>query len=553
MSVLGKKWHIKNSDKILPVLEKLMLNRGFRPINDLREFHDPFLFKDMEKACERIEKTIADQERIIIFGDYDVDGISGTAILVHCLKKLNAAVSYRLPHRVEDGYGLSGKFIDEFAEKNIKLLITVDCGISCADVVTKAKNIGIDTIITDHHQVPEKFPHDAYAIIHPKIVGDTYPFSELTGAGVALKLAQALIKRNLQEAKPEFFESLLDLASLGTVADLGVLRDENRLIVKRGLQMLSHTKWGGLKALVDIAGVKDEDILDTSKIGYRLAPRINAAGRIGSPYTALSLLLQEENGEKSALLGKELEELNEKRKIMTESAIEEAEKFFCDGEKMPNILVAENPGWHVGILGLVASRLVERYGRPVIIMQDFGDVLVASARSPEYFNVIEAFSTMKEHFLSFGGHAQAAGFNLKKESLARFKEEIELYAEKKLSTQEFKPVLEIDCELDEQDVSFDLISEIEALKPFGIENRKPTFLMRGLRPLGLSLVGKSGEHLKFAVQIGGRNVEVIAFQMGKFAKSLQENSLMDLVFSLEINRWNSTENLQLMAMDFLVV
>lgn len=551
MSVLGKQWLIKNTDGELPTFEKLLHNRGFRPINDLADFHDPFLFPEMEKACLRIEKAVTAAERIIIFGDYDVDGISGTALLMHALTKIKANVSCRLPHRVDDGYGLSDKFIDEFAEKNIKLLITVDCGISCETASAKGKELGIDTIITDHHQIPEKYPESAFAVIHPKTPGCTYPFRELTGAGVALKLAQALIKRNLPEAEQEeFFESLLDLASLGTVADLGILRDENRLIVKRGLTKLNNSNWAGLRALIEISGTRDEDIMDTSKIGYRLAPRINAAGRIGSAYTALSLLLQEDGSPRAAALGQELEELNNRRKIMTEEAIAEAETFVNDGEKMPYILVAQSPGWHVGILGLVASRLVERYSRPVIIMQDFGDILVASARSPEYFNVIEALSTMKEHFVSFGGHAQAAGFSVKKESFEAFKQAIYAYAETKLSTHALKPVLEIDCELANSDITFDLVHQMQELKPFGVENRKPVFLMKGLKAIEVNQVGKTGEHLKFRVDVSGKHVEVIAFHMGNHAVALREQQTLDLVFNLDINRWNERESLQLQALDF---
>ncbi|MEK7085951.1 MAG: DHH family phosphoesterase, partial [Patescibacteria group bacterium] len=260
MSILGKKWLIKNNDKQKSILEKILENRDFRNLNELRDFYDPFLFNDMERAVSRIDRAIKSREHITIFGDYDVDGISGTAILVHILRKLNANVDYMLPNRVTDGYGLSEKFINEFIEKKVGLIITVDCGISCSKEIAKAKENNIDTIITDHHTIPETFPDKAFAILHPKIPNSTYPFSELTGAGVALKLAHALIKKYLPEPEQnDYLNSLLDLAALGTIADLGPLRDENRLIVSKGLDSLANTKWSGLKRIKELANIKEGD------------------------------------------------------------------------------------------------------------------------------------------------------------------------------------------------------------------------------------------------------------------------------------------------------
>ncbi|MFA6917723.1 MAG: single-stranded-DNA-specific exonuclease RecJ, partial [Candidatus Gracilibacteria bacterium] len=418
MSFLGKKWIIKNETKDKGTIEKVLDNRKVADINDGMIFHDPFLLEDMEKAVARIKKAIEKQDRIIVFGDYDVDGISGAAIMIITLKKLGANVSYRLPHRVNDGYGLSEKFIDEFIEKQINLVITVDCGISCVREIQKAKDHNIDVIITDHHAVPEHLPN-AVAILHPRLPNSKYPFKELTGAGMALKLAQALLGPSNDN---EFFEELIALASLGTVADLGILQGENRLIVKKGLKNLLNTKSGGLKKLVELAELKDQNMIDAYTISFRIAPRINAAGRIGDPYLALSLLLQDEGSKKVHALGQKLEDLNVERQNKTEKATKEAEAFFTNQTELPYILVSEHKDWHVGILGLVAAKLVEKYNRPAIIMQDFGDTLVASARSPRFFNITEALAELKEYLVSFGGHAQAAGFSLKKENLEKFKE-----------------------------------------------------------------------------------------------------------------------------------
>lgn len=550
MSVLGKKWLIKNHDNQKTVFERLLQNRGIKDVGGITEFHDPHLFNDMEKVLQRLEKAIQAQERIIVFGDYDVDGISGTALLVHILKKVKANVSYRLPNRLADGYGLSLKFIDEFIEKNINLIITVDCGISCRNEVEKANSSGIDVIITDHHTVPEFLPA-AYAILHPKLKDTTYPFRELTGAGVALKLAHALINKYLPESeRQDYLYSLLDLATLGTIADLGSLTDENRLIVVKGLESLTNTKWAGLKKIKELASIKEGIKMNTTNIGFQMAPRINAAGRIGDPYTALSLLLQEEEGEQVTKLGDKLESLNKERQQMTEQALHEAEAIFLNQENMPSILIAYSATWHVGILGLVAGKLAEKYGRPAIAMQDFGDTLVASARSPEYFNIVDALTNTKEHLINFGGHAQAAGFSLNKDKLEGFTKDISEYARTNLEKVELKTVLEIDCQLSGEQINEDLLSIIETLQPFGVDNKKPTFLMEGIEPFFINQVGQEGNHLKFTIKNGEKKFPVIAFRMGQFIDQIRQHRKIDLVFQLEHHSWNEREFIQLQALDF---
>lgn len=550
MSLRKKKWVIKNTDKDKTIFQKLLSNRDLKEDFEIKDFHDPFLFSDMKKAVERIDKAIANSERIIIFGDYDVDGISGTALLMHALTKVKANVSCRLPNRLEDGYGLSEKFIDEFIEKNIGLIITVDCGISCKNVITKAKNAGIDTIITDHHTIPDEFPSEAFAILHPKLENSNYPFEDLTGAGVALKLAHALAITNLPKDQYEsFLESLLDLASLGTVADLGSLKDENHLIVKRGLKRLENTKWAGLKKLKELANLKEGETMDTNNIGFHIAPRINAAGRIGDPYIALKLLLQQEYGEQTQSLGQSLENLNKERQKMTETSLDEAKALFVNPED-EYILIAHSPDWHVGILGLIAGKLSEKYGRPAIAMQDFGDMLVASARSPQHFNVVEAIKDSSEHLMSFGGHAQAAGFNLKKEDLKAFEEKIKKFAKSKLKNKDLTSILEIDCEIKNSEINFDILNEMQKLAPFGVANQRPSFLLRNVEPLFVQQVGKGGDHLKFNLNINGSNFNVIAFRMGSHIDDIRRHRKLDIVFNLENNTWNNRSSLQLQALDF---
>ncbi len=543
MSLLGKQWVIKNDAPNKQTIEKILENRGVKDINEDLKLHNPYFFKDMELAVERIKKAISDQERIMIFGDYDVDGISSTAIVFKTLEKLGAQVSYRLPHRMDDGYGLSDKFIDEFIERDVGLLITVDCGISNAGEIQKAKDGGVDVIITDHHAVPESFPDAAYAIIHPNLPGGNYPFKDLAGAGVALKLSQALLDDD------EFFQEMVNLASLGTVADLVPLRGENRYIVKQGLSMMKNTNSAGLRHLLGLAAVKKEDILDSFSIGFRLAPRLNAAGRIGNPYLALKLLLHQEQNEELNIIGQKLEDLNLQRKEMTQEAYDSVVAHFSAREKTPHILIAESPDWHVGILGLIAGRLSDKFNRPTIIMQDFGDVLVASARSGSNFDITEALNNFSKYLLTFGGHKQAAGFNLKKENLAAFKQAVTDYAAEKLQDQELTPTLEIDCEIPIEEVSFDFLEALEELEPFGIGNQKPSFLIKNLQPQFIKQVGAQNNHLKFNVNINNQDLQVIGFGLGEFAPQLREHKNIDFVCHLKKNLWNNKQFLQLQALD----
>lgn len=549
MSVFGKKWIIKNENTSISTFQKILENRGIVDEDEKLEFNDPFLFSDMEKAVKRIFEAIEKKERIIVFGDYDVDGITGSLILYSTLKKMGAVVSYRLPNRLKDGYGLSEKFIDEFASKDINLIITVDCGISCRSQVAKAKENNIDVIITDHHTIPKEAP-DAVAIIHPKY-DSLYPYKDLTGAGVALKMAHALLLRTEEkESIEEKLKSLVDLAALGTVADLGPIKGENKFIVREGLKSLTNTKWPGLKKILKLSATKEEDEIDGSTIGFKIAPRINAAGRIGDPYTAMSLLLQEEDGEKVEKFGDELESLNIKRQEMTKIAMEEAEQIFLKSGLENKILIVESQDWHVGILGLVAGRLVEKYARPVILMQDFGETLVGSARSPEYFNIVDALTTFGHLLPSFGGHAQAGGFNVKKKDLAEFKEKLIEYANKKLADNELKPSLVIDCFLNPEEISFEFIEKMNKLKPFGIENARPVFIMEGLEPYFIDQVGKEKDHLKFMVKSKDKEVNVIGFRMGEFMSDIRQHRKIDLVFTIEKNVWNNQEKIQFKAIDF---
>ncbi|HLG25828.1 MAG TPA: single-stranded-DNA-specific exonuclease RecJ [Candidatus Gracilibacteria bacterium] len=559
MSVLGKLWKIRNEDSATNAIDKILSNRGLTKPEQVEAFlnssfkkgvHNPFLMKDMEKALQRLKKAIKNGEKIMIFGDYDVDGISGTAILVHALKLLGARVSYRLPHRVEDGYGLSNKFIEDFKKIGVELLITVDCGISCKEQIDLAAKKKIDVIITDHHTIPEQIPDKAYAILHTLQPGCEYPFKGLTGAGVAYKLACALIA-DLATSKDRdlYISSLLDLASLGTVADLGPLVDENRIIVKYGLQSLQNTRWEGLNHLKAFAGIEPGAKLDINDIGFRISPRINAAGRIANPYYALQLLLYDKGDERGKILAEHLDKLNQKRQQMVAEALIELDELFTEERAAKKILIAWHENWHAGILGLLAAKCVEKYNAPSIIMQDFGDYLVASGRSPEWFNMVEALRVHGDLLKSFGGHIQAAGFTVEKEKLPQFVEAMEAYAFDLLQHNTWHPTIEVDCELTDKEIDDRLLDFLNQLEPFGVGNEQPLFLLKNLTIANMGRVGKDQSHLRFEVYTENRKFPVIAFKLGEHEEALRSHQKIDLVCYLERNEWKGMTKTQLRAID----
>lgn len=560
MSVLGKKWEIKNESAKSGLVYKVLENRDLTDPEDYAAFinpdfkngfHDPFLMKGMDRAVERIKRAIEDKERIIIYGDYDVDGISGSAVLVLALQHMGAHVSYRLPHRVNDGYGLSAKFIEEFEQIGVSLVITVDCGVSNAEEVRMAHDRGIDVIITDHHKIPQDYPDAAYELIHPMRNDGDYPFKDLTGSGVAFKLAQGLLSdEQTIDDQDSLIHALIDLASLGTVADCGPIIGENRLIVKKGLEILPKTRWIGLKALQEIAGITDDKPLSTYNIGFQIGPRINASGRISSPYYALQLLVQEDNPEVAKQLAEKLENLNLKRRDMLMEYLKEAENRMADRAE-PSIIIEHDAHWHVGLVGLISGRLTEKYARPSIILQDFGDYLVASARSPKFFNIIEAITKFGKYLEHFGGHAQAAGFKIKKENLEIFTKKIQSHAKKILKDMDLKSSLNIDCEIMPSELNFKTVDFIDSLSPFGIANEKPVFVLRNAQVHMAKTVGREQKHMSIDVSVDGKQVRGIAFSMGRFIDYARSHKALDIVMQLERNEWKGRKTLQMKILDFV--
>ncbi|MDP5038990.1 MAG: single-stranded-DNA-specific exonuclease RecJ, partial [Candidatus Gracilibacteria bacterium] len=365
--------------------------------NDISDLHDPYLLADMQKAVDRVKQAVKLNQRIVIFGDYDVDGVTSTSILVHFFKKIGAQISYRLPHRVKDGYGMKSYFIDELKPLDVKLIITVDCGTRDIDVIKYAKQNGIDIIVTDHHAVPDIIPEEAIAIINPKRKDCNYPFKHLAGAGVALKFMMALSKEYFNEVEYlKYLNESLDIAAIGTVADCMPLIGENRTIVTLGLKNIKESRSVGIRKLISD---KIEEDLDADIFGFLIGPRINAAGRLDTPYKALNLILN--NGDKIDEIIDEIENINNTRKDLTKIFTEDAMGKI---NIKNNILFYDSKEIEHGIIGIVAGRLTENFHKPSIVLKDEGEKLVASCRSPEYFSIINILEKYKKYFLHFGGH-----------------------------------------------------------------------------------------------------------------------------------------------------
>lgn len=512
MTLFGFDWEVLNNSANTTPFEKILKNRGFSA-HDLKDetIHSPLMFQDMEKAVARIKQAIAQKERIMVFGDYDADGISGAAILIRTLRQMGAEASCRIPHREEDGYGLKMKFVDEFITLGVELVITVDCGIACPREVETAQVNNIDVIITDHHDIPLEPAKQAYAIIHPKYA-DGYPFKHLSGSGVAYKLASALT---------EDAYKYLDLASIGTIADLVPLTGENRSIARRGLKQMAKTFWRGLNALKNTANISEFDLknLDSDMIGYRLAPRINAAGRIKSPYTALYLLISD--GADVEKLAVELNELNVQRQDLVKKIISKIE--YDESEK----IIFIKGDWQKGVLGLIAGKLSEKTNKPALAMTEKNGVLTGSARSPAYFDITGALKRADSLLKEYGGHKKAAGFGVEKKNFQEFKK---VLLEQIATVEIPAKKLMIDCELEERDLNLDMVSKIEKFRPFGEENACPKFLIKNVKILEVKMVGSDSSHLKLTGVLGRKKISGIKFKASQVGPL---NGMVSLAGSLK--------------------
>jgi len=542
MTASGKTWHLNYERSPDESLWSALSNA--RKVDDpgtffssaaLSDLHDPFLFPDMQKAVDRLQKAIAARERIVVYGDYDVDGISGSALLIHVLRFLGAEVSYRIPNRLKEGYGLHASYIEELATQNAAVLITVDLGISCAKEVALAQSLNIDVIITDHHTIPAILP-EAFATLHPKLA-PSYPFEHLSGSGVAFKLACALLTTTHNE---DMIPHLTDLASLGTVADCVPLIGENRVLVKLGLQQLQKTRWEGLQAILKNAG---STAFTTETIGFQIGPRLNASGRMDSAYWGLQTLLA--TGSEAHEKSQKLEELNHDRQELTKQIQAEAEAHLILTDPL---IIEAGVGWSSGIVGLIAGRLQDKYSKPTFILEDRGDSMVGSARSLPGFHCVDALRSVAHLLEHFGGHEQAAGFHLKKENYAAFRQGLLDHATTHFAKTPLVPVLLADMALNPSDLTLESCEKIASFAPFGVGNKTPNFILDGVEIQDIKSVGREAKHLKFTGNFLGKKIDGIAFNFGPQSEALREAK--KLLVELEKNDWNGKSNFQLKLVDF---
>lgn len=550
-------WEIKSYDytayedlikklDISPALVKLLTQRGVYTYKEAQKFLNgslqdlasPYVLSNMDKAVARIKKALDNKERVVIYGDYDVDGVCSTVIILDCLKKIGLEANYYVPDRFSEGYGLNAEAIRDLAKQGYNLVISVDCGITSVTEVELAKELGLDLIITDHHTPSEELP-PAQAIINPKLDEDIDSFN-LCGAGVAFKLAWALSEDILTQ---EQIFAWLDLVALATVADIVPLWGDNRIMVKYGLKQIERTTRPGLKALLSIADL-DSKIISTWHIGFILAPRLNAAGRMESACLSIELL-QSDNYTESIKLANHLNELNNKRKSVEEQILKEATLYIESHVDLETetILVVDGDEWHHGVIGIVASRLTEKYNRPVVLISWEGDEGRGSARSVDDFDLYKALSACQEYLIQFGGHKLAAGLSIKKEQLASFKSALLSYGVKLTDDSTYYKRRVIDLELNADEVNNSFLEELKLLEPFGEGNPNPCFVWRGIEVIDPALVGKNQDHFKFKILPG--YLDAIAFGKPEYFDNPFSLLKYDIVFNLDENEFLGKKSIQL--------
>ncbi|MCM2531538.1 single-stranded-DNA-specific exonuclease RecJ [Neobacillus pocheonensis] len=543
---------LENELKITPLVASLLVNRGLDTVDSARyflfgkeQFHDPYLFKGMDIAVKRIHEAINNQEPILIYGDYDADGVSSTSVLMITLRELGANVNFYIPNRFTEGYGPNELAFRKAADNGIKLIITVDTGISAVHEAAIAIELGLELIITDHHEPGPVLP-EALAIIHPKLPDSIYPFRELAGVGVAFKLAHALYG--------ELPEHLLEIAVIGTIADLVSLKGENRLIAKKGFEKLKETKNIGLKAIFKLAGV-DSKTINEETIGFTLAPRINAVGRLENADLAVRLLLTADPAEAQGW-AEEIDALNKTRQsivnTITAEAIEEVEKNYPIESN--SVLVIGKEGWNAGVVGIVASRLVEKYYRPTIVLsfdQNKG-LAKGSARSISGFDLFQNLSTCRDILPHFGGHPMAAGMTLKLEDVSTLRTSLNKLANEQLTDEDFIPITLLDSEISLDEINLAALEEMNLLSPFGMDNPKPKVLINNVEIATMRKIGSNQNHLKVLMNEKGSNLDGIGFGLGPLVDHISPSSSISLIGELSVNEWNNIRKPQIFIQDISV-
>lgn len=537
---------ISNKYNISKCLAKLLKAREVEDIDmylngTLKDLRDPFLLKDMQKIVDRIKLAINKKEKICIYGDYDVDGITSITIMYKFLSDLGLDVMYYLPDRLQEGYGVNNEALDKIKKEGVSLVITVDCGITAIDEVEYAKSLGLDIAITDHHECTENLP-SALAIINPKQKDDNYPFKMFAGVGVAFKVLSALaISLNMES---ESYLKYLDIVAIGTISDIVPLLDENRIISKEGLKQVANTKNEGIKAMLRVINFKD---IDSTMVSFGMAPRINACGRMGDASIAVKLLL-EESEENAKELAEKLDSLNIKRQEVEKNIFEKAVNTIeNEGYKQKNSIVLYDENWHNGVIGIVASRLVNIYNKPVVLFTKENDVVRGSGRCPNGFSLYDALTESKEYLIQFGGHELAAGMSIEEENIPLFREEFE-----KIVTQNMKDlvqVIDVDMEIKKSDLGVQILKDINRIKPYGQANNTPLFLYKGLKIHSIRTL-KEEKHLKFTLQDERVLLEALAFSQGARRDEVRLGDKIDVLCNVEINSYNTPRTIQLILQDF---
>jgi single-stranded-DNA-specific exonuclease len=555
----GDQNNLKNFNEynIPQVVQKILISRQIINTDLLKKFiypklkylYNPFIFPDMEKAVTRIIAALKNGENILIYGDYDVDGVTSVCILYEAFHELGGKVLFYIPDRNKEGYGISDEGINQALKKNVTLIITVDCGITAVEQIDKALSGGIDTIICDHHENIGKQPN-AYAILNPKHKNNPYPCKDLAGCGVTFKLLQGVCDK--LGVDDEFSYSFLDYVALGTAADIVNIVDENRILVYHGLKRINEGKRFGINSLIGICGFNSKDIR-VSNIVFSVAPRINAVGRISSAKKAVHLLTSKSE-QQSKNIARILNEENNKRKKIDERTLFEAEQIIGEETDFERdcIIVLQKEGWHIGVIGIVASRLLEKYGKPVILISTENGVGRASARSTESFDLIYSLKKLENLLTSFGGHKKAAGFSIKSENIKQFKTELNKIAGSLNEPLGDKQTLKIDSEITLDQFTPELFKWLKTLEPYGPGNMRPVFVSKRLSVFG-DIQKVADSHLKFKVKRDGFVIDAIAFNMEKLRDELATNdAFFNFAYVIEENNWQGQTAVQLRIKDFEV-
>jgi single-stranded-DNA-specific exonuclease len=561
--MLQRNWLLKEFDKnrvveiskefhISPLTSIILYNRGIKEDSAIAEFldckfenlHDPYLLKDMDKAVERIMLAKNNNEKITIYGDYDVDGITSIAILYKHLTEMGFSVDYYVPDRIQEGYGVNREALDKIKSNGTKVVITVDTGITAIEETEYAKSIGMDLIITDHHECKENIPK-AYAAIDPKRKDCKYPFKNLAGVGVAFKLIQALDKESTIQ---HLLDKYADLICLGTVADISPLVDENRIMVTVGLRKFKNTENIGLKALLDVS-VTNNKAITTSTIGYIIAPRINASGRLGCASRSVEMFLTDDP-QKAYELAKGLCEENTIRQQTEQKMFAEAIEYIENNPQIKNdqILIIPHKNWHHGIVGIVSSKITEKFYKPSILFAIDDNEAKGSGRSISGYNLFEALENCSDLLEKFGGHELAAGLSIKTEKIEEFRTAINKNATLKIDEMSLVPTISIDAVIKPTYITLETVENINKLQPFGVDNPSPVFAVKDMKIHKISTMSDN-KHLRMTLLKDGKFLDAVGFGMGDYYNDLNEGDFINVAFGLDINDYKGYRNVQLIVKD----